>query len=316
MSRRRVGVPDGPIVAWRWFRVGPAGKLEGANRVVWPAGRPLTAEHVVAFATPPAEPPTLQPVWQAATRPARAAATVALLAGGAAVTVRFPWVGALLFVMAAGIVDSIRGRRTFPVGAARAAGTVLFAVCVVLVEVAGAIVAAWGGGANGANVAVLVFTAVLAVFFALHHARALSGRRPHHVCPAPPARFGAHWRPECGIHAYRSTALALADRSHLYGARPAVLARVALWGRCYAYSDGWRAQHGQVTGIRDDGSGHVELPAAIYRCELLAAGNGAPTPPPRPAGPTRATPRWWAAVPAAHRRVRTWAADRQRGIRP
>ncbi len=183
--------PDGPIVAWRWFRVLPGGTLQGAQRVVWPADRPMAAQHVTPPALlPPVEPPTLRVLWQATSWPLRLLVTMPLLAAAVLVAMVWPWIGVLLLFPLAGVVASIRGRRTFATGTATMTGTVLLASCLVLAEVTAAAILAGTGTRRDliGNAASFVIISVVTVTVSVAYARTVGTIRPHHHCPARPAR--------------------------------------------------------------------------------------------------------------------------------
>lgn len=105
-----------------------------------------------------------------------------------------------------------------------------------------------------------------------------SGRkRSKPVCvsaPCPPSEVGEHMGHGCGLYATKADTAARYEQpdpevpsTDEYG-RYSVSGIVHLWGTYYEYSDGYRAQYGQVAAIYDSGPWCEEL-ADLYGCDLL-----------------------------------------------
>lgn len=279
--------------------------------MAWPPGEPMAAQHVApTLLSPPREAPLLRLAWHAAPRWKRRTVATVLLLASAAVTVVAPWMGALLLIGLGGSVYSIRGRRTFMMGTAVVGATVFVGLWIAIALVAAAVLMSSGPGRHGTNVVALVSSVTLVVVLCAQYAITLGRRRPRHTCPSPPVRYFASQRPECGIHAYRTLDQAVRRLPILavetYGGEPTIAARVQLWGRCYEYDGGWRAQYGQIIALYDDDRGHVEIPAAVYGCavepmsaELCAL------------RVTTEPQRWVRSVLVTQYRMRNWAARRR-----
>lgn len=312
--------PDnpGPLVAYRWFQVLDDGILAGARNVAWPPGEPLHAEHVTTsvFAERPdgAGPVPLTSVVWAALRPAEQVAG-AIVVSGLAVAVAAPAGRVAMAVAAASAValwwQVFYRHRALNDAVLRICAVLLglFAVALAVTGVWLLVLLAWTAQTDGwadhrvaaAGAAAVACAAMAAAVVALG-AMFARPRPPRHDCPVPPRRLIARWAPECGIYAYRTlpAAAQAATREHLAD-RQVLIARVMLWGRLFPYSDGFRSEWARIDTLFDDGSGHVEIPAARYRTDVEA---------------------WPAAVtaPAADRtprpktsgsRLRAWAERRQ-----
>ncbi len=306
--------PTAPVMAWRLFRVHPGGELRGAHHVAWVPREPMHATHVVPkLLSRPTEAPLLRLAWKAAPRWKRLAVSVPLLLAATAATVVVPSAGAFFLSALGGAVYSIRGRRTFLMGSVVAASTILVAVVVILTELTGALLLSSGPGHHGNNVVAFVSSVVLTVLLCSQYALAFNRRRPRHDCPAPPLRYFANIRPECGIHAYRTLDQAVRrlpiPAVEAYGGEPTIIARVQLWGRCYPYSDGWRAEYGRITALYDDDSGHVEIPAVVHGCAVEKFPDDL-----RSSRVTREPERWVRSALALESRCRSWTRHRRTAL--
>lgn len=306
--------PSAPVVAWRVFRVHPGGELRGARHVTWVPGEAMHATHVVPkLMSRPREAPLLRLAWKAAPRWKRLVVSVPLLFAATAATAVVPAAGALFLSVLGGAVYSIRGRRTFLMGSLVAASTILVSVVVILTELSGALLLSSGPGHHGHNVVAFVSSVILTVLLCAQYAVAFNRRRPRHHCPSPPLRYFANMRPECGIHAYRTLDRAVRSLPipavEAYGGEPSIIARVQLWGRCYPYSDGWRAEYGRITALYDDDSGHVELPAVVYGCAVEKLPDDL-----RSRRVAREPERWVRSALAAEDRCRSWARHRRAAL--
>ncbi len=278
----------GPQVAYRWFQVRHDGILAGARNVAWPPGEALHAEHVATsvFSERPEGAglvPLLSVVW-AALRPGEQVAA-ALTVGGLAVVVAAPAGRVAMAVAAASAValwwQVFYRHRSLNDAVLRVCAVLLglFAVASAVTVVWLVVLLVWTAQADGwgnrrvvvAGAAAVACAAMAAALVALVGMFAWPRRPPRHNCPAPPRRLVGRWVPECGIYAYRTLAAAAhAATLEQPAGRTVLLARVALWGRVFPYSDGFRSEWARIDTLFDDGSGHVEIPAARYRTDVEA----------------------------------------------
>lgn len=324
MDEPTAAEPTAALIAYRWFQVRDDGTLAGAQNVVWPPGVGLHAEHVpTSVLTERTEGPTplLSVVWAALRPVERAVASV--VAGGAVIAgagLAGRWAALAVAVSVTALAWQVRRRH-------RDLGDVLLRICAVLLGLFTAALlgaAGWmlvlvaasvndrisghlSGALDSAGIAAAlatsaVFAVMASAMVALFRIYIHPIRAPRHLCPAPPRRLVARWVPECGIHGYRSLKLAVEGASRGWTLqRPLVIAQVSLWGRVFPYSDGYRAEWGRIDALYDDGTGHVEVPAARY---------GIPAIPVPLALVDRNPPRRGAAATAAGTTMRAWAERR------
>jgi len=317
-----------PIVAYRWYNVLDDGTLAGARNTVWPPGEALHAAHVSAsrpIGRSDGPAPLVSVVW-AALRPgerfvaavgsAELAMGVAAGVGKGAAVAAGVTVGAIwwqVFRRHRDVLDSML--RVFAVLLGLFA-TAMVATVVWLLILLGISVRSGGPAATRhhhltmarvgeVTVAAVVCGIMAAALLAMLAMYVRSGHPPRHDCPSKPRRL-PHWLPDCGIYAYRTLDLAARDASRGWVAtRTVLVARVVLWGRVFPHDDGYRGEWARIEALMDDGGGHVELPAALYRVPVE----------PLPAGMASSSearpPRQATAVLAASAAVRAWAERRR-----
>ncbi len=306
-----MAAPPAGIDAWRWFRVLPAGELSGAQDVAWPAEEAIHARHVGSpLMERPSEPPLCAVVWQAVGRWRRAAAlgaVVAVVAAGWALDGAGLAASVLVWVLPAliGFSQAARARRILLGGLIIGLLWFGLVVTVALLAVSIAALGIEGSTHLAGNVAALVVSLGMCAVLGVGARSVVRGPSASHVCPARPKRLGAAWAPQCGIYGYRTVDDAIKAASAQWFFHDVVVAQVKLWGRCFEYEDGWRAEWARVEAVYDDGSGRGELPAVRYRVPLVVL----------PEAVTLGA----AAAPAAvsvmakfEARVRAWAAAKRR----